>query len=565
MPRLLILVVVVVAEIGRAALVAAPSQQRSPQSVPRDRRELRAGTGQLAGRVTAADGGAPLRQVEIVLSSSALQAQRLARSDPTGEYRFTDLPAGRYWIRASRPGFVPLRYGAADPLEPGRYVDLPEGGVVSNINFTLPRGAVISGQILDEFGEPVLDADVRAMRYQTRAGQRQLTIASRVRQTDDLGAFRIFGLLPGTYYISAVPRRRDPVTDANQETEGGYAPTYYPGTVDLAQARPVTVPVGGEVAGLSFWLTAVRTARIRGTVLDSFGRPAAGAQMTVVRREAGNTFVTAGATRARTDGAFELRNLAPGSYSVQAWVRGTADAAPEFGAALVQAAGVDTDGVIVRTEPGGTLHGRVVLPAGGRQAAFRPSLVEITARPAALEVRVPVSAGATARLRADWTFELRGLSGARVLRVSGLPAPWALEAITLAGNDVTDEPIELSPGRVTTGLEVVLTTRATEIDGTVEQPQSGPSPISVVVFPVDRSHWEPHDRRVQIRRTAADGRFRIRGLPPGEYLAVAVPYIWQGEWTDPDFLDRASVLATRVSLARDENKAVRLKLTPIPQ
>lgn len=564
MRRLLILVVVVVAEIGRGALAAAPPQQRPPQSVPRDRVQAPAGTGQLAGRATAADSGAPLRQVEITLSSSALRAPRLARSDPAGQYRFTDLPAGRYWIRASRPGFVPLRYGATEPLEPGRYVDVAEGGVVSSVNFTLPRAAVISGQVLDEFGEPVLDAEIRAMRYQTQAGQRRLTAASRVRLTDDLGAFRIFGLLPGTYYISAVPRWRDPVTDDNQETESGHAPTYYPGTIDLAQARSVTVPLGGEVSGINFGITAIRTARIRGMVVDSASRPAGGAQMTAVRREAGNTFVTAAETRARADGTFELANLPPGSYSVQAWVRGTVNAPPEFGAALVQVAGADTD-VALRTDAGGTLHGRVVLRAAGRQVAFRPSLVEITARPATQDVRLPVGAAAAARVRADWTFELRGLSGARVLRVSGLPAPWALEAITLAGDDVTDEPIALRPGRVATGLEVVLTTRATEIDGTVEQPQSGRSPISVVVFPIDRSHWEPHDRRVQIRRASADGGFRIRGLPPGDYLAVAVPYVWQGEWTDPDFLDRASISATRVRLAPAERKAVRLQLTSIPQ
>lgn len=578
--RLLILgVAVLVAQVGHGLLLAEgdpyaaaawgwQSQARRPRQAapPRDQTGQRAGTAQLAGRVTAADTGAPVRQVEISLSSSAPNGPggpRSTRTDAFGDYRFTDLPAGRYRMRASRPGFVSLRYGAGDPLEPGRSVELGEGDAVTSINFKLPRAAVISGEVRDEFGEPVLDAEIRAMRYQNQAGQRRLTTAGRVRLTDDLGAFRIFGLLPGTYYIAAVPRDRDEPTD--QATGSGYTPTYYPGTTDLAQARPITVSVGGEVPGVSFALSPVRTARLRGTVFDSSSGPAPGAQITAVRREAGNAFVTAAETRARADGTFELTNLAPGSYSVQAWVRGTATSAPEFGAIAVQPAGADVAGLELRTEPGGTLQGRVVLRASGRQAIVKPSQMEITARPASQEVRVPVGAAATARVRMDWTFELRGLSGRRALRVSGLPAPWVLEAIRINGADVTDEPIELRPGRVTTGAEIILTTVATEIDGTVDQQQFGGSPISVLVFPVDRSRWEPYDRRIQIRRASADGGFRIRGLPPGDYFAVAVPFIWQGEWSDPEFLERASASATRVSLAAAAKTATRLKVTPIQQ
>jgi hypothetical protein len=541
----------------------AATQQR--RASPRARPTPPVGTAQLQGRVTAADSGAPLRQVEIALSSSTSPTRRLTRTDASGTYRFEGLPAGRYWLRASRPGFVSLRYGVADPLEPGRPIDLADGGAVRNADFVLPRAGVIAGRVVDEFGEPVLDAEVRALRYQSRLGQRRLTAASRVERADDLGAFRLFGLLPGTYFVSAVPRWRDPATDNDEQAE--YAPTYYPGTVDLAEAEPVRVSLGAEVSGLEVVLRPVRTSRIGGAVMDSTGAPAAGAQVSVVKRERGNAFVTLSETRVRADGTFELTRLAPGSYSVQAWVRGTAAAPPEFGATALQVAETDLEGVLVRTATGGTLAGRVVLQSDAKppSPAFTASLIEIAARPALDEIRLPAGSASTTRVRADWTFELRGLSGPRMLRVSGQPSPWALESITIGGRDVTDEPVEVKPGEVMRGAEIVLTTRTTDVDGTVEMAPSGPSPITVLVFPADPPERDPQSRRVQLRRVDRDGRFRIRGLPPGEYLAAAVPYIWQGEWLDADFFNRLAPAASRLRLTAGARASLRLKVAALPQ
>lgn len=537
------------------------AQRPRPPAPPRDKAAVVSGAGEIAGRVTASDTGAPLRHVAISISAAGGgTAKPLSTlTDTNGNYGFGGLPVVRYSVRASKPGFVSLRYGAADPLEPARYVDLAQGNA-TKIDFKLPRAAVISGDIRDAFGEPLLDAEVRVMRYQNQAGQRRLVTAGRVRLTDDLGAFRIFGLLPGTYYLAVRPREEPTDTPA----EGSYTALYYPGTTDVAEARPITVALGSEVSGISFVVTPVQVAQLLGTVADAAGRPAAGAQITAVRREAGNTFITAAETRATADGTFEFKNLAPGSYSVQAWVRGTATSPPEFGAAMAQTAGGEAATVAFRTAPGGTLRGRVVLRSPTGQIPFTPSQMEVIARPASQEVRVPVGRAATARVQRDWTFELRAVSGRRTLRVSGVPAPWALESIQINDRDVTDEPVELTPGDVTSGAEIVLTTTTTEISGVVDRDQSS-SPISVIVFPIDRAHWEPYDRRIQVRRASSEGRFRIHGLPPGEYFVVAVPYVWQGEWSDPGFLQTASAVATRVSLAAAGKAATRLKVSPLQQ
>jgi hypothetical protein len=61
-------------------------------------------------------------------------------------------------------------------------------------------------------------------------------------------------------------------------------------------------------------------------------------------------------------------------------------------------------------------------------------------------------------------------------------------------------------------------------------------------------------------RRASKANFRIQGLPPGNYLAVALPSVQGTEWQDPEFLQQYLGVATRVSLAEGETKTVSLKL-----
>ena len=125
-------------------------------------------------------------------------------------------------------------------------------------------------------------------------------------QTDDRGEYRVWGLNPGEYYVSAVPpnlpeignrggpprrcvARGGPTlalrgagrgragagAEAAPETDPvGYAPTYYPGVPSPNEARTVSVGLGAEAAGIDFSVLLVRTSRIAGRVTDPDGSPA---------------------------------------------------------------------------------------------------------------------------------------------------------------------------------------------------------------------------------------------------------------------------------------------------
>jgi hypothetical protein len=64
---------------------------------------------------------------------------------------------------------------------------------------------VITGVVVDDNGEPAPGTQVRVMRYVMRTGEKTLEQAGQS-QTDDRGIYRVFGLQPGNYLVSAIPR-----------------------------------------------------------------------------------------------------------------------------------------------------------------------------------------------------------------------------------------------------------------------------------------------------------------------------------------------------------------------
>src|SRR6185503_575740 len=162
----------------------------------------------ITGRVLAADNGRPVKRARALVNAPELPGGRATLTDDTGVFELTELPAGRYSLSVSKTGFVGLSYGQRRPLQAGTPLQLREGQQVTGIEFRLPRGSVVAGHVFDETGDPMPGASVRVMRYQYAQGERQLVPAGTA-QTDDEGTFRVWGLNPGDYYVSAITRNFD--------------------------------------------------------------------------------------------------------------------------------------------------------------------------------------------------------------------------------------------------------------------------------------------------------------------------------------------------------------------
>jgi hypothetical protein len=251
--------------------------------VPARDNSVRTGTARIRGHVVAADNGAPLRKAQVRALSPELRENRLATTDAQGAYEFKDLPAGRYTLSANKGSFVSLQYGQTRPLEPGKPLQILDAQTIEKVDFSLPRGSVITGRIVDEFGEPTADVMVAPMRYQYQQGRRRLTPVGRTSMTNDIGEFRIFGLPPGQYYLSATLRGgMGAMMDAASEDRSGYAPTYYPGTPNVGEAQRINVALGQSISDISMALVQTRTARISGTAVEWSGHARAGGVFFVI-------------------------------------------------------------------------------------------------------------------------------------------------------------------------------------------------------------------------------------------------------------------------------------------
>ena len=579
-----------------------PGSDMGPIQMPSPGRPLKTGSGRIKGQLRTADTNAPVRRAQVRISSTEI-LPKTAVTDAEGRYEFRDLPAGRYTLTATKAGFVTINYGQTRPFESGKPIELGDAQVIDKADFTIPRGSAISGRIVDEFGEPIADAQVSAMRSTWVNGRRRLQATGRPAQTNDLGQYRIYGLPPGDYYVSAstggggemmiVERVAATFVAAGagsaggtgpsgSEPKSGYAPTYYPGTSNGSEAQRITLAVGQEMSSADFSLLPVRLVRVTGTVIGSDGRPLEGAVIsTTARNQSDNhiMFPMAGSSRTDKNGQFTLNNIAPGDYTLQARglqvmtasdggdrmvftmtrMVGGGDGNTEFGSVPLSVGGDDVTNVMIVTSKGATVSGKVTFE-GAKPSNTAPIRVSAVAVDADSPIAMP---GGSASLTPEGTFEMKGQMGPRLFRVNGLPVGWVLKAVTVNGMDVTDTGIDIKANEPVSGMEIVLSQRGTEITGGVTGTNGRPATdYTLVIFSEDESKWTaPMTRHVTGVRPNQDGRFQVKNMPAGSYYAIAVDYIATGDWNDPEVLRRLTSRATRFSLEEGSTKTLDLKLS----
>jgi protocatechuate 3,4-dioxygenase beta subunit len=527
------------------------------------------GTSVLRGRIVGGESGQPLRRALVRLTGDEMREGKIASTDEQGLWEITDLPAGRYQLSASKAGFVTLQFGQRRPFEQGRPIDLKDGQTLENVNFNLPRGGVIAGRISDEFGEPVAEAMVMAMRYRYFNGQRRLVPAGRFSSTDDEGSFRIYGLAPGEYYLSATLRTAM-FGAQDSGSRSGYAPTYYPGTGSAQQAQKVIVGLGAEVSGIAFSLLPVKTARITGTATDSQGKPMAGAFVQLIESSGdsggGGAFFMSfgGGGRVSETGHFTLNNVSPGDYTIMAREMGPGrEGDAEVAQAQVSIGGEDITGLLLVGTTGASIRGQVVFDVQPSAGSVKPSSVAVMAMPRdpSAPPQMMFGPGMRDRIDDDWTFDLRALVSPVMLRAFRTPSGYAVKGIYLNGQDVTDSGVTFRPGETVNGVQVVLTTKISSVSGAVTDDQGQPvSDYAVVIFADDSAKWGYMSRYLALARPDQQGAFTAKDLPPGKYLAAAVAYLEDGEQTNPETLERLRAVATPFTLAEGGQQALTLKV-----
>jgi len=512
------------------------------------------GTATVRGHVFAADTGQPLRKAQVRIMAGDIRESRLATTDAEGRFEFKEVRAARYTITASKGSYVGLSYGQTKPADAPKPLAILDNQTVERVDFSLPRGAVVTGRIVDEYGEPMADVQITAQAYQYMQGQRRLMPSGRMAMTNDIGEFRLFGVPPGQYYLTATWRSANPTNNAEKIA---YAPMYFPGTENLAQAQRITLAAAQEVTDLVMALKPMRATRVNGTVTTSDGKPMGGVVMLM---PAGSFGMMTSGGPIKPDGTFTIAGIAPGEYTLRAQTLGAAGLGAESATATITATGDDiTDLRIVGVKPS-TVSGRIMTDPA--VASALPPAVQLMLMPID-PLSLPMGLTPT-KMGDDGTFEMKSAPGR--MRINLLNGPgWTIRTVRLNGTDVIDTGVEIKPNEDISGLEVELTNKLTTISGLVTSARGETlKDYSALAFAQDREKWKVVGRYQGMGRPDQDGRFKIAGLAPGDYYIVALDKIDPGQIYDPDFLDAVRIKATALSIHEGETKTVDLKIVTPP-
>jgi hypothetical protein len=374
--------------------------------------------------------------------------------------------------------------------------------------------------------------------------------------TDDLGNYRLYNLAPGECYVQATASGTEP-TDLSGRTN--YVGAFYPGTLSLSQANRVPLRPGDDVQSINFDLRPVRIATIRGIAFSSTGTRITSGAVSITASDSQSAFLSR-SSAVSSAGDFRFANVVPGSYRLNL------SYAPTSGRAATSAIRLPSEDVSMplivedqdvnvrlTTAPTATISGTVVVDGTG--ATADRSLGRLTIR--AISITDSGSSSvAAAKVRDDLGFEIRGVSGTRLMRVSGLTQGWWLKSVMSGDEDVTDSGLTLKAGEHIPELRITISNVGPEYRGVVITPTNQPADAAVIIFSRDRSQWGSQSRFVRVGRTDETGSFLIMGLPPGEYYAAAVNYLEPGEESDRDLLALWAATAASISIRDSANSTL---------
>jgi hypothetical protein len=582
-----------------AGVAMASRQTRDPNA---QTTSIASGTGIVSGVVvTDTADPQPVRRATVRLSGAG-STVRVVGTDDRGRFVFDRLPAGRVTLSATKAGFVQAFHGSA---QPGRGPGVPVAvadGATADVTIRLLPGAVITGAVTDGRGHPAQGVAVTAVNARSSGGVGPAAV--RV-VTDDRGVYRIFGLAPGDYLVSALPAlspasaaRGGPAGVVTAVTEADlaaarsgaagaargpaqparavtYAPVFYPGTTDAAAAVTVRVASGAERAGVDLPLAIVALARLSGTLADGNGQPLSSAQVWLVPQSGDqpsqvDALVSSGALtlpRATLSGStFVFTGVPPGQLTLiartgsgQRGVAAAEAAAPTlWNVTDLAGDGIDRDNLALRLLPGLTVRGRYVFEPGAippvDPATLNLSLVATRPIPG-------VPSTFRAAVQPDGTFRVLSLAPGTYLVRIDVPASasgvrWMLKSAVASGRDLADQPLAApADGRELPGVVVTFTDRAAEISGRLVDTSGRPvTRYSIVVFTQDRSLWLPGARRIRVARPATDGSFAFGDLPAGDYAIAAIENAEDVDVSDAEFLSQLLGSAFKVTVAEGQHQ-----------
>jgi len=412
--------------------------------------------------------------------------------------------------------------------QPGKSVTLGEGEEVTGLDFLLTRGAVIAGRVTDSDGRPVIEQPVNTMRVDER-GQRLPGYSSNPFRftTDDRGAYRIYGLVPGRYKVSVGDA---PDSGMVRIGFGGnvYARTFHPGVTEESKAAVIEVPAGGEAADVDIKLgRASKTYVATGRIVDAdSGKPLAnlmyGHGALMGQQTSIGSFGWTN-NRSNNNGEFRIEGLGPGRFA--AFVVATEQTDSYSDPAVFEVSESDVSGLEIKVRRGAIISGLAVIE-GANDADALAKMPKLELRAFVLGEGVSAPSMAPVVINADGSFRVTGLRPGKVrISLGGYPPPkgFSLLRVEREGS-VQRDGVEVGAGETVSGVRVLIGYGTGVVRGEVII-QGGPLTPNMRVRVMAR-RLDSNGPATAGTVPDARGRFSLEGLLPGEYeLTVSLMII----------------------------------------
>jgi protocatechuate 3,4-dioxygenase beta subunit len=427
-----------------------------------------------------------------------------ARSDQDGNYRIGNVPRGTYQVSPSS-----LEFTVTDNQQ--RVLILTEGESVDAIDFALVRGGVITGKVTASGDQPLIEALISYTVERTdEMGNQSSRTESRI-QTDDRGIYRLFGLGPGKYKLSA---SRDVRTGFGQSAR--FLPTYYPATTDPLKATIIEVTEGSELTGIDINVAVNENSTekfaVKGRIIGVNGQPISNVRLRLEQQIGphSTSYLDVPST-SDEKGEFSFEDIAPGQYGV------IVEPSPNNSLRADRLTFVVTDqavtGLVIKAVRTATVSGVVVVEGTTDKVPLlqrgRLFLYSYSSN----------GTSAPAQVNADGSFQMSGLNegfnnvslGARF----GGPLGLSISRIERDGV-VQNGGIEVRDGENITGVRVFLKYSNGTIRGVVKT-ANGDLPRNAQVA-VWLGETEADARSFRASPVVdARGHFIIEGVPDGTY------------------------------------------------
>ncbi len=484
----------------------------------------------IAGTAVNALTGAPLSQARISLAETRNRGKLISLlTGENGHFEFSQLKPGKYSLRGVKRGFITAAYDQHEQFSTA-IVTGPDYAT-ENLVLRLTPMALIAGHVLDEYGDPVRNAQVFLYLEDHQGGINKISrlVSS---TSDDRGYFDFAQLRPGKYFVSVSAKpwyAVHPSTSnegaiqtassaASPSLDVVYPTTYYSGATEADGATVLEVK-GGDRQQIEIHLNPTSALHLIFRLEEG---PQEQIRGLLLQKQVFDSteFEQPGSTQRLAPGVYEVTGVPPGRYTVR--MQGANSDHLDQGIEVdVVRDGQELD--TSHSEPLGSLKLNVKMP-GDEALPKQFSIVLQDSRRRLVAFKQADPSG-------QFAFEDL-LPGKYSILVSAGAKPYSVVGTTSSSGEMAGHEVSITPG-TTLDLTASLSAGVVSIEGVVHKKDKPVSGVMVALVPKDP---ETHIELFRRDQSDFDGTFLLPGVIPGSYTIIAVEDGWNFEWLKPGIL-----------------------------